>query len=217
MLATARSLYSSPAVPQPSINPSYRYLRTTVDGRVIFMVLGNVDQRPEGSVEVWYSSTGEVVRLLDGRLVSTTGLTTDWRQVRFPQQLPAWPAAESSNTPSPADAAVSFARERDLMPGYRMGVRDQVTRTAVAPPKTSALTGVDASSLHWYEERSTSYPVDAALPPARFAISQTAPGGRPQVVYSEQCISNDLCLSFEQWPPSSPATAGTTPPANPGT
>lgn len=214
MLDTARLLYNSSAdTPTPSYNPSYRYLRTTVNGRVIYMVLGYVDKRREGAVEVWYSSSGEVVRLLDGRLVGTTGLSTDWREVRF-SAMPPWPAGaadapDASATPS---SDQRFVRERDLMPGYRFGIRDDVVRIAVAPPQKSALTVAPPASLRWFEERSTSRPAAASVPPARFAISESS--GTPRVVYSEQCISSDLCMSFERWTPVTPA-AGT--PSSAGT
>lgn len=215
MLDTARLLYKGSAdSPPPAFNPSYRYLRTVINGRTIYMVLGYVDQRAEGPVEVWYSSSGEVVKLLDGRLVGTTGLATDWRDVRFPA-LPAWPAgaadasapsSSSASSPAASPSAQRFVRERDLMPGYRFGIRDDIVRTAVPPPQKSALTTASAASLRWFEERSASRPAEASVPPARFAISESS--GTSRVVYSEQCISSDLCMSFERWTPATPA-AGT--------
>ncbi|MCY1363845.1 hypothetical protein D9M69_506240 [compost metagenome] len=91
------------------------------------------------------------------------------------------------------------------MPGYRFGIRDDIARTSIAPPTDSALAGAPASALRWYEERSVSRPATAAIPPARFGVSFAS--GAPQVVYSEQCISRDLCMSFEQWTPPAPAAA----------
>ncbi|WP_167481295.1 YjbF family lipoprotein [Acidovorax cavernicola] len=199
MLESARLLYrGESAVTQPNFNPSYRYLRTSVNGRVLYMVLGYIDQRAEGPVEVWYSSTGEVVRLLNGQLVGTTGLSTDWRDVRL-LDPPAW------QTPA-AGSTQNYVRERDLMPGYRFGIRDDIARAPITPPVDSALVGTPANSLRWYEERSLSRPAAASVPPARFGVSFAS--GAPQVVYSEQCISRDICMSFEQWTPPAPA-AGT--------
>lgn len=200
MLATARHIYSGkPAAPQPTFNPNYRYLRVATGDEAVFMVLGYIDQRPEGAVEVWYSGSGEVVRLLDGRLVGTTGLSTDWREVRF-SGLPAW-TADASSPP----IAKTYQRQRDMMPGYRFGIRDEIVLTPIAAPQQAAVAGTAAASLRWYEERSVSRPATASLPPARFGVSQA--GGTPRVVYSEQCISNDLCMSFEQWTPSSSSPA----------
>lgn len=195
MLDTAKTLYgrSSTAEPQGSFNPQFTYLRTVLNGTVNYLVLGYVDQRPEGAVEVWYSSTGQVVKLLNGHLVGTGGLPVDWRDVRL----------SSFN----AFDANGFTRERDLMPGYRFGVRDTVTRVAIEPPASSKLAGVAPASLRWYEERASTLPADAALPPARFGMSQAS--GTPVVIYSEQCLSRDYCMSFERWTPAPPTPVAT--------
>jgi len=201
MLDAARLVYKGqPAAAQPNFNPAYRYLRTQIGDRTIFMVLGYIDQRPEGPVEVWYSGSGEVVRLLNGQLVGTTGLSTDWRNVRF-TDLPAWPGADT--TSATGGSSQSYARLRDLMPGYRFGIRDEIVRTSISPPRNTALAGADPASLRWYEERSVSRPSTASLPTARFGISRSSE--KPQVVYSEQCLTSDFCMSFEQWTPPAPA------------
>ncbi|WP_413764322.1 YjbF family lipoprotein [Variovorax sp. Varisp41] len=208
MLDTARALYNGPSSATPSsFNPNFAYLKTTIGGRTIYMVLGYIDSRPEGAVEVWYSNSGEVVRLLNGRLVGTTGLSTDWRTVRF-MDWPDWPSASSgSSTP-----VQRYQRERDVMPGYRFGIRDEITRIAIPTPNDTSLAGIDPSSLQWYEERSVSLPATASVPTARFGVSRKT--GSPVVIYSEQCISSSLCMSFERWTPTSPtanasASAGT--------
>lgn len=199
MLATARQMYStSPATEQPPLNPQLSYLRVTINERVAFLVLGYVDTSSDGPVEVWYSGSGEVVRMRHGRVVGTTGLSTDWRAVRFRDE-PTW----SSTTREPGSQR--FHRERDLMPGYRAGIRDEVMQAPIQPPASSALLGRPANSLRWVEERSQTLPASAALPPARFALAQI--NGNTEVVYSEQCLSSELCLSFERWNPSAPSTA----------
>ena len=45
------------------LNPNLRYLRVSVRGRVVLMVLGYLDAAPDGVIETWYSSAGEVLRL----------------------------------------------------------------------------------------------------------------------------------------------------------
>ncbi|MDP9990105.1 hypothetical protein J2W28_000515 [Variovorax boronicumulans] len=200
MLDAARLVYKGQAAAQPDFNPAYRYLRTQVGDRTLFMVLGYIDQRAEGPVEVWYSGSGEIVRLLNGQLVGTTGLSTDWRNVRF-TGLPAWPTPDATRTSG--GSGQSYTRLRDLMPGYRFGIRDEIVRTPISPPQNTFLAGANPASLRWYEERSVSRPSTASLPAARFGISSAS--GAPQVVYSEQCLTSDFCMSFEQWTPSSPA------------
>jgi|GEM_PF-399809 len=200
MLDAARLVYQGRSAAQPNFNPAYRYLRTQIGDRTIFMVLGYIDQRAEGPVEVWYSGSGEVVRLLNGQLVGTTGLSTDWRNVRL-AGLPTWPSADTTSTT--VGSGQSYTRLRDLMPGYRFGIRDEISRVSISPPRNTSLAGVDPTSLRWYEERSVSRPSTASLPAARFGISLSSE--KPLVVYSEQCLTSDLCMSFEQWTPPAPA------------
>lgn len=202
MLATARHLYNASPSDSHTFRPEFSYLRATFEGRTVFLVLGNVDPHPEGPTEVWYSASGEAVRLRHGRLVGTAGLATDWRAVRL-FNTPAWPSAAASER-----AAARFQRERDMMPGYRSGIRDDIEQRPIEPPTDSMLAGRTASSLRWIEERSSTRPASASLPPARFGLAQV--GDRLEVVYSEQCLSRDLCLSFERWNPSVPANVAST-------
>jgi hypothetical protein len=56
------------------LNPNLKYLRVTVRNRSVLMVLGYLENTPQGNIETWYSSEGEVLKLLNGRVVSTNGL-----------------------------------------------------------------------------------------------------------------------------------------------
>lgn len=186
---------------QPSVfNPSFRYLRVTHAGTAIYMVLGYLDPTPEGTVEVWYSGEGEVVRLLDGRVVGTTGLNPDWRRAQV-ERLPLWPVGAQAQTSG------SYLRVRDVMPGYHLNIRETVRVTPLASYTPAALQGARAASLRWFEEQVTeSTSPGPMLPPARFGIAMTA-NGSPSVVYSEQCLSAEACYTFERWSaPSATAT-----------
>jgi hypothetical protein len=191
MTQTTRAVFQGE--PDPSagavLNPSIRYLRVKISGRVILLALGYVDTHPLGPVEVWYSANGEVLRLQNGHVVGLTGSDSEWRQVRL-SGMPAWPADASSTS--------SYTRVRDVMPGYRFGILDRLQIRQIDAPARSNLAAVPAQSLRWFEE------LDAnnALPAARFAISTS--GSAATVVYGEQCISHALCLSWQQWPPVRP-------------
>lgn len=196
ILATAKQLYGDSSVAStPALDPKFSYMRVDIAGRVSYLALGYVDALPEGLTEVWYSGRGEVLRIRNGRIVGTTGLTTDWRAVRFSAE-PGWPSPDATDRDAESH---TFTRERDLMPGYRFGVRDQIERVAIpAPPRSTALP-LGAQQVRWYEERSTSSPAGEALPSSRFAVSVRE--GQAQVVYSEQCLTPDLCLSLQPWTP----------------
>lgn len=170
------------------LNPNLRYLRVTVRGRVVLMVLGYVDAHPEGAVETWYSSQGEVIRLQNGRIVTTTGLETDWRAVRYFSLL-GWQDMLSRST-------AQYRRERDEMPGYRFGIAETVSVYPVRAPFNARLTGLSSQDLRWYEE--TVLGQADGLPSARYGLALKE--GVPGVIYGEQCLSAELCLAWQTWP-----------------
>lgn len=182
------ALRPAPAAARPALNPRYRYLRVTTEGREALLVLGHLDQSPQGQVEVWFSAGREVLRLQGGRLVGASGLLTEWRQVWIPV-LPTWRQMAAGH---------GWERTRDVMPGYRYGVRDRLYTQQIPPPPSLSLEGEDASSLMWFEERQLA-PLPGPslrLPPARFAVRIDAEG-REAVVFGEQCLAPDLCLRWQ--------------------
>lgn len=194
----------NPSVDSARLNPNFRYLRVTVGGRVVLLALGNVDSHPRGPIEVWYSAEREVLRLQSGRIIGAVGLTTEWRSVALPELL-SWTAAAR------ADRAISWTRTRDVMPGYRFGVNDELSLRLVETPQRSALQTLDPKGLVWFEERVEPRAVagfsavlgnhigaDAVLPPARYAVDLR--GGQETVVYGEQCLAPDLCFAWQRWP-----------------
>lgn len=185
MVQTAKAMFQSNAdISNTTLNPSVRYLRVVIDGRVLLLALGYVDADRLGPVEVWYSAKGEVLRLQNGHIVGLTGTDDEWRQVRM-STMPAWPTAPT---------ATAYTRIRDVMPGYRFSILDRLLLRPVAAPVKSNLVALNAPDLRWFEEVEE----DAKLPTAHFALASIR--SVDVVVYGEQCISNALCLSWQQWP-----------------
>lgn len=174
------------------LNPNLKYLRVTVRDRSVLMVLGYLDNTPQGTIETWYSSEGEVLSLLNGRVLSTNGLELDWRNVKY-RLLPAWSEMSGLNNNT---AQVEFTRTHDQMPAYKFGVSEVVNLYGVSPPSNSNLAGLPANQLQWYEEKvkGTSH----SLPSARYGLSTK--NGQTVVVYGEQCFSSELCFSWQTWP-----------------
>jgi len=174
-----------------TLDPALRYLRVVANGRPVLLVLGDVDADPAGPVEVWYSAEREVLRLQGGRLAGVAGLTTEWRQVGIPA-LPGWRELAPGQ---------QWERTRDVMPGYRYGVAETLSVRPVPVPSGTALKDLDPKTLLWFEETlETRHPVaDLRLPAARYAVG--VEGDTEQVVYAEQCVAPDLCLSWQRWPP----------------
>ena len=197
------------------LNPNFRYLRVTIEGRVALLALGNIDSHPQGAIEVWYSAEREVLRFQNGRLVGAAGLTTEWRNVMLPE-LPAWTSLARAGAP------LRWVRTRDVMPGYRYGLRDALVLSVTRQPVKSALQGLDPQRLTWFEERFVSEADGkTVLPPARYAVQMkphhpAPPGGAPLlgeegktpreedgmgiVVYGEQCLAPQTCFTWQRWP-----------------
>lgn len=176
------------ALTQQPLNPKYRYLRVTFNGQPVLLVLGYVDQAESSApVQVWYSGSGEVLRLQHGRLAGLVGTPTEWRDVRWPQGVPAWQAA-LQQTPPP------YGRVLDQMPGYRLGAGQSLQIESMAMPGDTAWAGAMPADVRWFRETVSS---GAAYPPARYAVKIGTQGAEP--VYGEQCIAADLCVTWQAW------------------
>jgi hypothetical protein len=86
------------------------------------------------------------------------------------------------------------------MPGYQFNLREELQLTPIPVPAKSSLVGMEASVLRWFEERMLPSSANAeALPPARYALQSMQT--EAVVVYGEQCISADFCLTWQRWKP----------------
>lgn len=161
------------------------------------MALGYIENHPSGPIEIWYSAQKEVLRLQNGRVVGAVGLTTEWRNVQLAGLQP-WSEYVLLGH------AAHLVRHRDVMPGYRFGIKDELTLQAIDPPSKHALSGIDARSLTWFEERidraayDDKLGPDQSLPPAKYAVDLQ--GGKETVVYGEQCLTEMLCFTWQRWP-----------------
>lgn len=173
----------------PHLDPQRQYLRASAGGPPEFLVLGFIDPHPQGPIEVWYSASGEVLRIQNGRIVAAVGLhPLEWRKVTLSAQ-PRW---------SNITTSLQIQRQRDMMPGYQFSITDSLSISPISPRKKSNLVGIDPASLHWYQEVSTEGP---ALPVSRYAVRQQ--NQQETVIYSEQCLSEDLCIYWQRWPATS--------------
>ena len=178
-------------------DPRFSYLRVLVQGHPPgLLVLGYVDQHPQGVIEVWYSAYRETLRLQNGRVISMTGTLQDWSAVQFTPVPPVWADV--------TEAGFIFERKHDAMPGYRFGIREQMKVQAwpALPPVDLpvSLPADKAAGYRWYRE--TVLPqagqFEPALPDAWFAWGKHR--GVNQIVYSEQCMTPDFCLKLQRWP-----------------
>ncbi len=184
---------------EPSaLNPKFRYLKAIVEDRApVLLVLGYLDPHPAGDIEVWYSAQREVVKIQNGRIVSTAGLTLDWRSTTFPIAPPTWTEVRADG--------VDYVRARDEMPSGRYSVTEQVhLNRLLTPPQINLSESMSPDQVGSYVWFSETYDADDGkqVPPAWFAVDlhrQTA-----SVAYSEQCLSATLCMKLQAWPPRKP-------------
>jgi hypothetical protein len=66
----------------------------------------------------------------------------------------------------------------------------------VRAPSNAALAGLKAADLVWYEE--TVLATGRPLPSARYGLRDK--DGVRTVVYGEQCLSAQFCMSWQTWP-----------------
>jgi hypothetical protein len=141
------------------------------------LVLGEIDQHPLGRIDSFYSGEAEVLKLQNGRIVGSGGMTTNWVNVTL--------------TPT----VTGYERKRDVMPNYRFGLHDmlEIKTLARAPSeiKTSAsLTRERITQLRWTEEAPKT---PSSL--GRIVIGRDT-AGTPRVGY--QCLDDGLCLQWER-------------------
>ena len=190
------------------LTPGVEYLRVNVNGHQAMMALGyrtfpktNDKDTASNAIDVealvrnskqyspdeyiheyWYSGQKEMIELVDGRIVSVMGMTTEWRQSTT--RAPRWDMVDSPNLPN------AWVRIRDLMPGYRYGFKDNVLTRLVDTPIKNNDVPIGAT---WYKDDITSKNLDGSS----WSYSQIFARINGKVVYSEQCISSDLCLTMK--------------------
>lgn len=174
------------------LNPKLRYLRVQLpNSQPALLVLGYVDPAPGGPVEVWYSSSGELLRLQSGRIVGTAGLPFDWPRVWFDPSPPPWKDAGKPTQ--------KFVRYHDERPGYRAGQRQVMRLLPTAEPlRQDWPAKLPFANYRWYTETSDSIH-SVHVPNSVYAIDEH--DGQSRVVYSEQCLSPDWCFKIQAWPP----------------
>ena len=160
------------------------------------LVLGYVDPDPFGSVEVWYSADLETIRLQNGRLVSSVGTKPSWSGVRLEPTPPPWPDIVS--------LPAQYIRHRDEMPGYRFSIKEQLAVNAwhgLPPiPLSDTLPLAKARGYQWFRESAKPLAGRSGveLPDSWFALGDY--NGESKIVYSQQCLAPDFCLTLQRWP-----------------
>lgn len=187
--------------PGDRLNPTYPYLRVVTNGEIGYLARGAMDSSSNGITEVWYSADREVLKLSGGRITGVIGSSTEWRDVTL-KDVPSWETVL-------AQGPQNWTRFRDVMPGYRMGVVDLLSVSIGPAPSNTNLIGLTTQSLTWFYEiqvPSSTMQEDLRLPVARYAVDLHAVNA--PVIYAEQCLQKNLCISWQRWPVESSTQQG---------
>jgi hypothetical protein len=192
-LANALAPRPATELSKSPLDPRFRYLRVqVVHGTPALLVLGYVDPHPMGPIEVWYSASGEVLKLQNGRVVATQGLTLDWPRTRFESTPIPWQDIDGSGS--------IYARIRDEIPRYRYGLRETVlVRPAEKIPTfepSSAQGFTHPQRYRWFQE--VVQGAQSISSTNWFALGVHR--GVQVIVFSEQCLAPAQCLSIQPWP-----------------
>ena len=172
------------------LDPALRYLRVQVAGRTVLMVLGYLDPAPQGTIEVWYSADGEVMRLQDGRMVSSTGLPVDWHDVTATPHLP--PADQLQGL-----LPFTYQLRFDLQPGNHFGRTQRRVLELAAAPTDTDLANLQPAQLTWLRDR----PAEQATTTTSSAwLAYARQGAQWSWQFTRQCLRSDFCLSWQRWP-----------------
>jgi len=171
------------------INPAFRTMRITTAGTQATLVLGEIEQSPSGSIEVWFSAQREVIRIQDGRIVSTSGLRTNWVRSDYK------PIGTKN------DLGGSWRLTRDIAPGWTYGLVIDIKRVAVSEmPRalgkffTPALQSKSGGVL-WVSESPIDPDLRSGQPWQTAYFARTVQG---QVLAGYQCLDAELCLAWEK-------------------
>ena len=160
--------------------------RVVRDGRLALLARGSIDKKNGRDTEVFFSARSEVLKLTGGRIEEFSG---EQRHILIQPPGAGYPAW-SLDTPT------EYSVEIDARPSYRFSIQQRrVLRPLLQPPKKTNLKEIDPASLKWFEE----LPLDHSTAHERSLFGVRFEAGEPQVVYSEQCIASDLCLTLQRW------------------
>lgn len=167
------------------LNANFEYLRTIAEGRVAMLALGYVEA---DATAVFYSGSAETLHIRHGRIVRFTSAKKRIDALYNPETSPS-----ALITMRPGETVI-YQRLIDQRPEYAFSQSQSVKLTRLkAPPLVANLVKLDRRSLVWFEERVR---LDKGELRSIFAVDEKSV---PTVVYSEQCIVKDFCLTLQRW------------------
>lgn len=195
-LASALGGSGSDPTQAAQLSPTTWYLKVQIpDTPPALLAFGYLETQTSPPTEVWFSGAGQFIKLRAGRIVATHGLATNWKNASVDPGWPEWSTLSKN--------AAVFTRTRSTLPNYDFGIRETLQIAAIskpAAPVSGLMPGADnGKSTHWrWFEESVLSSTRQKLPSAVFATAHVK--GVTVVAYSQQCLSENLCLHIMRWP-----------------
>ena len=171
---------------EPKLNPSFEYITVELDGRTSRLVLGYREFVQGKPLEHWYSGAGEMLEMFDGRVHKALGMTLEIRGNKG--RPPAW---ESFNDTRQTQV---WTREIDIMPGYRYGVEEEITTVKLSKDNLPVQKTKYPKDAIWFQDRVITKDIQGKKQQFQqlFAVLNN------RVIYSEQCLHKNMCMSFQR-------------------
>jgi Group 4 capsule polysaccharide lipoprotein gfcB, YjbF len=166
-----------------SFSPGFEYLEVEWQGRKAAMALGHRETKGAQVNEHWYSGQGEMIKLVNGRVVQVLGMTKEVRHALGTP--PAWADLLTHRSP------VVWSQTKEVMPLYRYGLQEYFLSRQSTP--TASEKAIASEATAWVVEEVKSK-TEKGMPwiyQQKFALVAG------KVIYSEQCVAPEMCFKLK--------------------
>lgn len=165
-----------------SFSAGFEYLEVEWQGRKVAMALGYREMNGSNIIEHWYSGQGEMLKLFNGRVVQVLGMTQEVRHVDT--NTPIWSDILAHRLP------IVWSQTKEVMPGYRYGLKEYVITQQVNPNKAEKTLITDATA--WVLEKIKGKDEKGRI----WNYQQKFALNGDKVIYSEQCLASEMCFKL---------------------
>ena len=196
------------------------YLRANINGLDVLLVKGYVDSDSRGSIDVWYSSDGSVMRIQQGRYLGSVGFDQNWQEVsrndapNLTELLNADVTPPRNSTLNSSIAPIKtikkyFSTQSYIgMPSYLV-MRDERVSAVVSDNSSTSLPNSIPSSLKKYlQNKDLIWVSETPQPNNIFQKKGTSFAwygfvknkDRFEQLIGQQCLSKEFCITWMPWP-----------------
>jgi hypothetical protein len=205
----------SEIISQTPLDSRYTYLRVNISGLDALMVRGYIDKDSNGSIDIWYSSDGSVLRIQNGRYLGSVGFDKNWRNVLLqnPPNLVKVISEFKRENASPQIRSLSefypteqyfYTRSFTKLPENVTYTGDKVSLSLSKQAPTSIpkvmMSYLQNKEINWVSEKkegdTNQKNINSTI--AWYGFEKANAGFREVIVY--QCLDTDFCITWMPWP-----------------